>query len=266
MNLAAELLKSSNNTIQNKINTQKDLQEEFKQLAIQSTQNFYEKLIENIKNYVTHSETKTIALWFRLHQNVSLQKYGWVSYDTHLINPIENTKLHKTYFDEDSYTGYLSLKYLVELFEKDGFLWKSWNITTADTKSGRSERNTDYFIVITWDSIWPEDREIKHILYLDEINNFSDNDNFSNNNYTYNENSRSIPKGLRYDILRRDGFKCKICGRSAADGIKLHVDHIIPFSKGGKTTPSNLRTLCQECNIGKSNKIENNVIPLFINN
>ena len=59
---------------------------------------------------------------------------------------------------------------------------------------------------------------------------------------------------LRYDILKRDNFKCKKCGMSADDGAKLHVDHIIPISKGGKTTPSNLQTLCDRCNIGKSNK------------
>lgn len=61
---------------------------------------------------------------------------------------------------------------------------------------------------------------------------------------------------LRYMILRRDGFRCKICGRTAADGVKLHVDHIIPVSKGGTTSPDNLRTLCDACNLGKSDMIE----------
>ncbi|MCM1266209.1 MAG: HNH endonuclease [Candidatus Gastranaerophilales bacterium] len=57
---------------------------------------------------------------------------------------------------------------------------------------------------------------------------------------------------MRYNILKRDGFKCVICGRSKADGAKLHVDHIKPVSKGGKTEESNLRTLCDMCNLGKS--------------
>ena len=59
---------------------------------------------------------------------------------------------------------------------------------------------------------------------------------------------------LRYDILRRDGFKCCICGATAEDGIKLHVDHIKPVAKGGKTEKSNLRTLCDRCNHGKGAK------------
>ena len=57
---------------------------------------------------------------------------------------------------------------------------------------------------------------------------------------------------LRYKIMQRDGFRCRLCGASAADGAKLHVDHICPVSKGGKTEPDNLRTLCERCNLGKS--------------
>ncbi len=65
---------------------------------------------------------------------------------------------------------------------------------------------------------------------------------------------RNIPLSLRYKVLIRDGGKCVLCGRSANDGVILHVDHITPYSHGGLTELSNLRTLCQECNIGKSNK------------
>ncbi len=65
-----------------------------------------------------------------------------------------------------------------------------------------------------------------------------------------------LSDSLRYDVLKRDGFKCQICGSSASDGVKLHVDHIIPVSKGGKTELKNLRTLCDRCNMGKSDKIE----------
>ena len=61
---------------------------------------------------------------------------------------------------------------------------------------------------------------------------------------------------LRYDILKRDNFRCQLCGSTAQDGVKLHVDHIHPIAKGGKTTPENLRTLCDRCNMGKSDKYE----------
>lgn len=61
---------------------------------------------------------------------------------------------------------------------------------------------------------------------------------------------------LRYDIMKRDGFRCQLCGRTQSDGVKLHVDHIKPVSKGGKTIPSNLRTLCEQCNLGKKDKYD----------
>lgn len=63
---------------------------------------------------------------------------------------------------------------------------------------------------------------------------------------------------LRYDILKRDGFRCVLCGATAKDGAKLHVDHIYPVSKGGKTEPDNLRTLCESCNRGKGAKYDYN--------
>lgn len=61
---------------------------------------------------------------------------------------------------------------------------------------------------------------------------------------------------LRYDILKRDGYKCQICGVTAKEGAKLHVDHIKPIAKGGKTVPENLQTLCDRCNLGKSDKYD----------
>lgn len=66
---------------------------------------------------------------------------------------------------------------------------------------------------------------------------------------------RNINERLRFKVLKRDNFKCVYCGRSPAtdSNIELHVDHIIPWSKGGETILDNLQTLCSECNLGKSN-------------
>jgi len=69
---------------------------------------------------------------------------------------------------------------------------------------------------------------------------------------------RNIPMKLRYQVLARDCFKCVACGRSPAThaGVVLHIDHITPFSKGGKTELENLRSLCQNCNWGKGDEHE----------
>ncbi len=60
---------------------------------------------------------------------------------------------------------------------------------------------------------------------------------------------------LRWHVLQRDHFKCCTCGKSPAVtlGVELHVDHIVPWSKGGETVLENLRTLCSKCNLGKGN-------------
>lgn len=61
----------------------------------------------------------------------------------------------------------------------------------------------------------------------------------------------SLPAKRRFDVLERDKFRCIRCGRSAADGIVLHVDHKVAVCNGGLDEMENLQTLCEECNLGK---------------
>lgn len=55
------------------------------------------------------------------------------------------------------------------------------------------------------------------------------------------------------EILKRDGYKCVICGRGRAEGVELHVDHIKAKDLGGKATIENGQTLCAEHNFKKKN-------------
>ena len=68
-----------------------------------------------------------------------------------------------------------------------------------------------------------------------------------------NEKKRNIPLKLRLKVLDRDNYTCVFCGRTPAllQGLTLHIDHKIPFSKGGRTEFENLQTLCSDCNHGK---------------
>ena len=68
--------------------------------------------------------------------------------------------------------------------------------------------------------------------------------------------SREISWRLRAIVLIRDNCLCRMCGASPAKdpAVTLHVDHIVPWSKGGETEPGNLQTLCARCNIGKGDQ------------
>jgi hypothetical protein len=61
-----------------------------------------------------------------------------------------------------------------------------------------------------------------------------------------------VPKRLRFFVLRRDGYRCQLCGLAQRDGVKLEVDHKVARARGGQNTPENLWTLCHLCNNGKS--------------
>lgn len=76
------------------------------------------------------------------------------------------------------------------------------------------------------------------------------------------ENSRNISLSLRLAVLSRDNFRCVFCGKSPATdiGTKLHIDHIKFFSDSGKSSIENLQTLCEECNLGKSNRVVINMV------
>ena len=64
-----------------------------------------------------------------------------------------------------------------------------------------------------------------------------------------------VSKRMRYAVLERDNFRCVACGKSPKtdESVILHIDHILPKSKGGLSVITNLQTLCRDCNLGKSN-------------
>ena len=70
----------------------------------------------------------------------------------------------------------------------------------------------------------------------------------------YIKHSPSSWYKMRWDVFHRDNFTCQYCGRKAPSTI-LECDHIIPESKHGKTTMSNLITSCKSCNIGKGDTL-----------
>jgi hypothetical protein len=64
---------------------------------------------------------------------------------------------------------------------------------------------------------------------------------------------KQITKKIRFEVFKRDSFKCQYCGATAPEVI-LHVDHIKPVSKGGLNELTNLITSCAPCNLGKRDR------------
>lgn len=67
-------------------------------------------------------------------------------------------------------------------------------------------------------------------------------------------NRKTLSKGLRFDIFKRDGFICQYCGQRPPD-VVLEVDHITPVARGGTNDNMNLITSCEDCNRGKGAKL-----------
>ncbi|PHE94706.1 hypothetical protein COF76_23130 [Bacillus wiedmannii] len=88
--------------------------------------------------------------------------------------------------------------------------------------------------------------------------------------YSYGVKRRSLKHNVKFtpsqrtELLNKDNWTCQCCGIKVHDRRtgdwnthdKAHIDHLIPLTKGGDSTPDNLQVLCRTCNIKKHNKTE----------
>jgi len=77
---------------------------------------------------------------------------------------------------------------------------------------------------------------------------------FSLNGASVMAKRKAISTRTRFEVFKRDSFKCQYCGSSAPD-VLLEVDHINPVANGGTNDILNLITACEKCNGGKSDKL-----------
>jgi 5-methylcytosine-specific restriction endonuclease McrA len=69
---------------------------------------------------------------------------------------------------------------------------------------------------------------------------------------TFRRHAKPV-KFSRVNIYARDGYRCQYCGtRCSID--ELTYDHVIPRSRGGRTTWENIVSCCYECNAVKANR------------
>lgn len=119
---------------------------------------------------------------------------------------------------------------------------------TYDKRFGSWSKALEKFVIYINSDIEDEEQNDTDITKSNDINR-------SINKILKHKTKREISDRLRFRILMRDGFTCKKCGRSPMKemGVELHVDHILPWSKGGETVKDNLEAKCRKCNLGKGN-------------
>ena len=69
------------------------------------------------------------------------------------------------------------------------------------------------------------------------------------------QKKQRIPLNLRRRVIDRDGLWCVFCDEDLRDS-EVHLDHVIPESKGGPTTYNNLQVTCRKCNLAKGTLTE----------
>jgi 5-methylcytosine-specific restriction enzyme A len=71
----------------------------------------------------------------------------------------------------------------------------------------------------------------------------------------YYPRSRHIPNEVRLQVKIKYHYRCAQCHRTEKEaGTLHHIDHIIPFSKGGTNSINNLQLLCEKCNLEKRDR------------
>ena len=222
-----------------------------------------EKLLENMRTVAEKLNSNSIS-------TKDYSEHGTYKVQTILLrfgswsNALYEARLEQT--------GFCKISDL-DLFKEIERLWikKGSQPTTTDIKNGLSR-----FSLNTYCRRFGGWRETLNA-FLEYVENNSANsvdleessqEIVNNENYTkesdVKENNvalssrhrtrRDVNLKLRFQVLKRDNFKCCICGASPAKDptVELHIDHIIPWSKGGETVIDNLQTLCSKCNLGKS--------------
>ena len=73
--------------------------------------------------------------------------------------------------------------------------------------------------------------------------------------YRHSDTRRSpLPLAMRLQVIERDGLVCGLCGGGVEED-DIHIDHIIPVSKGGKDMLDNLQVSHSTCNLRKGNRV-----------
>lgn len=148
--------------------------------------------------------------------------------------------------------GLLTLEQVIEWLDL-GEIVKTFN-TWAVTSHGVECMVEFYPIEIARlsDPHWADQLSNKRWMTAAMLRDFTHALEFARTHFDQNKRANPTAPSVRFAVLKRDNYRCQLCGRSAQDhGVVLEVDHKMPLAKDGKTTMTNLWTLCFDCNRGK---------------
>lgn len=193
----------------------------------------YQKNVQIIDKNIDEACSKMIPLNKFLQQleglNLVYPDLICTTYDINLVKPNYNAKIGGPY--NHNYCG-ISNQY--EYFSKPcSFNYLIDGVKhTIDLLNKKDPSNYSYYLV-----------QKCRILCMFKKNSLK----------SKNKKRGRISKSIRHEVFKRDNYKCVECGASK-ENIGLHIDHILPISQGGSDELDNLQTLCETCNIAKSNR------------
>jgi hypothetical protein len=71
--------------------------------------------------------------------------------------------------------------------------------------------------------------------------------------FVKNNELEDFTSAQKEEILKKDNYRCVMCGKGKREGVELHIDHIISKDRGGKAVIENGQTLCSQHNFLKKN-------------
>ena len=234
-------------------------------MRVKKNSAIYNSIIELNKRYTFHSDIPMkYSITHAVRSKQALEHEDGSGIILGLMYSDENIKL---IFDKLTYNRARYEDYTEEcnqLVEQYGFCdhasQKKTEYKLFEKEKLKPICDTDIYITLEYTSAKGKNRYYRQFRssYKNLLSAYQDAMRRKAMRYQVQVERAKMSDSLRYKVLTRDGHRCVICGASASDGVKLHVDHILPVSKGGKTEMSNLRTLCERCNLGKSDSYNYN--------
>lgn len=251
---------------------------------------FWQRKYDNfiLQNSLCLKQLKEINSRYKFNQNISFDQYhtydnenfyDTISCEDYLIYQLQyigkqvSAQIKNISENKKLYSNYLNEAKTVSEFGRFSAPIKNLNLEKLIAKEKKCLRKnllqkptTQFVLTITLYCSTINDRiyDRKTAVFYDsdiftlikKLNN--KNGTFYNDREIWNAICRvergKVSNKMRFSIYERDGYRCCKCGISDRYA-NLEIDHIIPISKGGKSTYDNLQTLCHKCNVEKGDSI-----------